>query len=92
VESHPLGYPRVACYLDSDDAFIMYRRFGILHSRLLLQKQDEPRELECELFTSDKHDQKTEEGLLCLQSREKEEDRDEPPRGCRPKKEILKDV
>jgi hypothetical protein len=40
------GYPRLASFLDTDDNFMLYRRFGYLHSSLLLQKQDELRELE----------------------------------------------
>lgn len=46
VESCPRGYPNVAAFLDSDECFAMYRRFGFLQSRLLLDKQDELRELE----------------------------------------------
>jgi hypothetical protein len=72
----------LACYLDSDESFVMYRRFGILHARLLLQKQDELRELESELFTADKQDEKISKGKRCMQSREEEEARDNNPRGC----------
>ena len=57
-----MGYPRVSCYLDSDDAFMIYRRFGLLQSRLLLHKQDELRKMEEELLTMDMRDDKTEEG------------------------------
>ena len=56
VEDHPLGYPKVAAFLDSDDSFMIYQRFGFLHSRLLLYKQDELRELEDELHEMDKRD------------------------------------
>lgn len=35
------GYLRLARFLDSDDAFMTYRRFGAAFSRVLLQKQDE---------------------------------------------------
>lgn len=40
------GYPRLAAFLDSDENFMVYRRFGYLQSRLLLEKQDELRLLE----------------------------------------------
>jgi hypothetical protein len=46
VKSCPAGYPRLAAFLDSDDCFSVYRRFGFLQSRLLLNKQDKLRELE----------------------------------------------
>lgn len=46
VEDYASGYPKLAAFFDSDDQFSVYRRFGYLHSRLLLYKQDELRELE----------------------------------------------
>ena len=49
VKSCPRGYPSLAAFLDSDDCFMVYRRFGFLQSRLLLEKQDELRELERKL-------------------------------------------
>src|SRR5215469_11608832 len=39
VYSCPEGYPRLAAFLDSDENFMVYRRFGYLQSRLLLEKQ-----------------------------------------------------
>ncbi|MCJ1382307.1 hypothetical protein MMC17_005420 [Xylographa soralifera] len=73
LEEYPMGYPRVSCYLDSDDAFMIYRRFGLLQSRLLLHKQDELRKMEEELLTMDTRDDKTEEGqdLLRCWSRDR---------------------
>ena len=50
------GYPNVATFLDSDRAFMIYRRFGFIHARLLLQKQDELRLMEEELDRMDKRD------------------------------------
>lgn len=44
-----LGYPRLAAFLDSDENFMVFRRFGYLQARLLLEKQDELRLLEEEL-------------------------------------------
>ena len=91
VEDYPMGYPRVACYLDSDDAFMMYRRFGLLHSRLLLDKQDELREMEETLHALDKRDSKDEQGQKCLKSRDEDESRDPPKKGPTRKK-LLKDI
>ena len=34
----------LATFLDSDDCFMVYRRFGFLQSRRLLEKQEELRE------------------------------------------------
>jgi hypothetical protein len=42
--------------MDSDDNFMIYRRFGFLHARLLLQKQDELRLMEDELNRMDRRD------------------------------------
>jgi hypothetical protein len=32
------GYPRLAAFLDSDENFMFYGRFGFLQARLLLYK------------------------------------------------------
>jgi hypothetical protein len=44
--------------MDSDENFMIYRRFGFIHARLLLQKQDELRIMEEELDQMDKRDLK----------------------------------
>ncbi|KAF2230438.1 hypothetical protein EV356DRAFT_536371 [Viridothelium virens] len=49
LEECPRGYPNAAAFLDSDENFMIYRRFGYLQSRLLLDKQDELRKLENKL-------------------------------------------
>ncbi|TVY75979.1 hypothetical protein LSUE1_G005072, partial [Lachnellula suecica] len=56
VEHCEHGYPYLASFLDSDENFMIYRRFGFLHARLLLQKQDELRTMEAELDRMDQHD------------------------------------
>jgi hypothetical protein len=56
VLSCPKGYPRLAAVLDSDENFMLYRRFGFLQARLLLHKQDELAELEDELDELDQAD------------------------------------
>lgn len=55
----PEGYPSVATFLDSDENFMLYRRFGYLQARLLLDKQDDLRRLEAKL---DKLDKEVSEG------------------------------
>ena len=71
MENCPEGYPRLAAFLDSDEKFMLYRRFGFLQARLLLNKQDELRELEKDLDRLDKVDQGKDPSLL--KSREKDD-------------------
>ena len=75
MENYPLGYPRQAALANSDESFMVYRRFGNVHARLLLHKQDELRELEDNLDDMDRRDDKTEQGQRCLQSRDNDENR-----------------
>jgi hypothetical protein len=91
VEDYPNGYPRVSYLLDSDDSFMMYRRFGQLHSRLLLHKQDQLREMEEELFALDRRDDKLEETQLFIKCRAEDDERDPPTRG-RSRKELLEEI
>ena len=56
---------------------MIYRRFGCIYSRLLLHLQDELRELESQLYDMDLRDENGgEKSRRCLQSREKDEERD----------------
>jgi hypothetical protein len=64
VHLTPRGYPRLAAFLDSDDNFKLYRRFGYLQSRVLLEKQDDLRQLERELERLDQQDKEADEELL----------------------------
>ncbi|KAL8754705.1 MAG: hypothetical protein Q9199_004153 [Rusavskia elegans] len=57
VEDFSEGFPRLACFLDSDESFMLFRRFGITFSRLLLNKQDEIRQMEHELQGMDLMDE-----------------------------------
>lgn len=75
MENYPLGYPRQAAFADSDESFMLYRRFGNVHARLLLHLQDEIREMEAQLYNMDLRDNKSEEGQGYLQSRELDEER-----------------
>jgi hypothetical protein len=47
------GYPRLAAFQSSDESFLLYRKFGYLQSRVLLDKQDQLRLLEKELHELD---------------------------------------
>ena len=69
MEDFPIGYPRVSRFLDSDDSFMIYRRFGTLQARLLLRKQDELRKMEEQLQALDAYHDESEYGRQCLASR-----------------------
>jgi hypothetical protein len=78
VESCPKGYPNLAAFLDSDENFMLYRRFGYLQSRLLLHKQDELRALEEKLDLLDKRDNIDPETQRFLKSRDLDDKRGGP--------------
>ena len=75
VEDYPTGYPKLSCFLDSDDAFMVYRRFGSVFSRLLLNKQDEISGIEARLLGMDNMDN-TDTDRQYLMSRTLDVDRD----------------
>ncbi|KAF2093525.1 hypothetical protein NA57DRAFT_48248, partial [Rhizodiscina lignyota] len=60
----PEGYPMLAAFLDSDENFMIYRRFGYIHARLLLEKQNELQELENILGDMDNEDDSERPGCL----------------------------
>jgi hypothetical protein len=78
VESCPEGYPHLAAFLDSDENFMLYRRFGYLQSRILLHKQDELRELEERLDQLDKKDAEDSKTKKLLKSRDLDDKRNGP--------------
>ena len=67
MHGDPNGYPTMASFLDSDDNFMMYRRFGYVLSRLLLAKQDRLRRLQEDLEDLDQEQisETGDETLLC---------------------------
>lgn len=66
--------------MDSDDNFMIYRRFGFLYSRVLLQKQDELRAMEETLDEMDQRDSReSDKSRLALQSRAKDQKRTGTP-------------
>ncbi|KAI9892929.1 MAG: hypothetical protein M1814_000813 [Vezdaea aestivalis] len=79
ITSREEGYPQLAQFLSSADNVLICRKFGWLHSRLLLYKQDELAQLERDLHALDKKDA---EGDECwrLYSRFHDESRPQHPR------------
>lgn len=91
VEQHPLGFPRAAAFFDSDEHFMIYRRFGVLFSRLLLNKQDELVELEELLSDMDDYDDKKEQNRQYLRDRFADESR-ETMQWTESRKEVLQKI
>jgi hypothetical protein len=56
VEETPNGFPRLAAFQSSEANFSLYRSFSYLHSRVLLDLQDEITTLEGELDEIDWND------------------------------------
>lgn len=69
VESFPVSYPLQAAFQSSEPSFSIYRSFGYLHSRVILQLQDELRSLEDDLEKLDGRDDSKEERRDCVPSR-----------------------
>ncbi|KAI4213230.1 MAG: hypothetical protein LQ351_004176 [Letrouitia transgressa] len=74
IDDHPKGYPQFAAFMNCDDNFLMCRRFGFLHDRVLLYRQDELTQLERDLVEMDSLD--AEEDPLSLQSRKRDDARE----------------
>lgn len=51
-----VGYPRLAEFFGSDERWLIFRRFSQLQARLLLEKQDEIRQIEEDLLEMDEKD------------------------------------
>ncbi|KAF6237541.1 hypothetical protein HO173_004431 [Letharia columbiana] len=49
LDEYPVGYPQLAAFEDCDPAFLICRKFGWLHTRLLLHLQDDLEKLEWDL-------------------------------------------
>jgi hypothetical protein len=71
-------------FLDSSEEFMLYRRFGYLQSRVILNKQDQLRELEKRLDREDKDDALVDYQLLMC--------RDKDERENRPRVKLLADI
>jgi hypothetical protein len=94
VKDKHRGYHSLSTFLDSDENFMLYRRFGYLHSRMLLRKQDELRKLEAELDEYDEVDSEgTPEQRRLLTSRDSDEAADRrEPKGSRTRTIILNEI
>jgi len=91
LEKCPNGYPRLASFLSSESNFSLYRSFSYLHSRILLELQDEIVALERELDELDSIDDENESGKkrLCNRQFDKRRSRGDD---CRPRQEILAEL
>ncbi|KAH7121196.1 hypothetical protein B0J11DRAFT_590106 [Dendryphion nanum] len=58
LQDYQPGYPQQAAFQSSDHSFSIYRGFNYLHSRVILELQDELRCLEKDLNSMDKMDTK----------------------------------
>lgn len=87
------SYRSLATFLDSDENFMVYRRFGYLHSRMLLRMQDKLRKLEALLDDYDDEDAADENQKRLLTSRDSDEsaDRKQDP-GIRTRTQILDEI
>ncbi|KAL2064190.1 hypothetical protein VTL71DRAFT_4684 [Oculimacula yallundae] len=94
LEGKHTGYRSLGTFLDSDENFMVYRRFGYLHSRTLLRKQDELRKLESELDDYDDYDtNNNEKPCRVLMSRDSDEAADKKePSNARTRTRILDDI
>lgn len=94
MDSKEQSYRSLATFLDSDENFMIYRRFGYLHSRMLLRKQDQLRKLEADLDDYDNEDASGEEtAKRLLKSRDSDEaaDKKADPE-IRTRTQILSDI
>lgn len=73
VDGKERSYRSLATFLDSDENFMLYRRFGYLHSRMLLRLQDKLRKLESQLDDYDDEDAGEEGNPRLLMSRDSDE-------------------
>ncbi|KAL9117703.1 MAG: hypothetical protein Q9187_005760 [Circinaria calcarea] len=74
IDNHPEGYPQLAALLNTDENFLMCRRFGFLQQRVLLYRQDELRDLEDQLIRLDDEDR--DENPKALKSRKLDDARE----------------
>lgn len=92
LEDCPNGYPRLASFLASEPNFSLYRGFNYLHSRVLLELQDDIAALERELDEVDEVDNETAAGQKRLINRQFDIKRSRGDDGFRPRREILAEL
>lgn len=90
MEATPNGFPRLAAFQSSEANFALYRSFSYLHSRVLLDLQDEITSLERELDDIDEDDECEDPDRL--RSREIDEERSRNEGGQRTRRIILREI
>ncbi|KAF1948217.1 hypothetical protein CC80DRAFT_556530 [Byssothecium circinans] len=90
LENTPSGFPRLAAFQSSEANFSLYRSFSYLHSRILLDLQDELRELERELDDIDWDD--FEDNPNRLKSRETDVNKAATEGDARNRRVILREI
>ena len=85
VDEYPPGYGKLAAIEDCDLNFLIYRKFGWLHNRVLLHHQDELAEYEEQLEDLDSFDRQHDPRNLISRRR------DDAVEGSR-RKELLSEV
>ncbi|OAL46257.1 hypothetical protein IQ07DRAFT_201463 [Pyrenochaeta sp. DS3sAY3a] len=90
LENTPNGFPRLAAFQSSEANFALYRSFSYLHSRVLLDLQDEITSLERELDEIDWDD--FDEDPNRLRSREIDVDTADSGENSRTRRVILKEI
>jgi hypothetical protein len=90
VDETPNGFPRLAAFQSSEANFALYRSFSYLHSRVLLDLQDEITTLERELDDIDLDD--ADEHPDRLRSRELDVDRAANEGASRNRRVILREI
>lgn len=71
---------------------MIYRRFGLVHARLLLHKQDQIRRMEDDLLAMDKLDSRSDNGRRCLRSTMMDEARKPHEHGRESRNELLERI
>ena len=56
MDNYPRGYPKVAAYQNIEPAWLIFRKFGWLRNRTLLDLQDELKALEEDLKEHDRYE------------------------------------
>lgn len=46
MDDRPLGYPRFAAFIDSDENFFLARQYSLLHTRIMHYRQAELAQME----------------------------------------------
>jgi hypothetical protein len=75
VQNYPLGFPLQAAFQSSEPSWSVYRGFGYLHARVIIDLQDEIRCLEKSLAIMDKMDDTNGEDFRLMSRDEQGEER-----------------